>query len=148
MQIILLKDIKGTGKAGDIKQANDGYARNYLIPKGLAIEATSTNLNALNNKKQAVDFHKAEERKQALEKAAQLKQQNYTIYVKSGETGKIYGSVTSKEIADTIAKAGITIDKKMIVLKDPIKSVGNYDLTVKLYPEVSVVIHVSVQEQA
>lgn len=144
MKIILLKDVKGTGKAGEIKEVADGYARNCLIKKGLAEEATSVKINSLNIKKDAQDFHKKEEIKALKEQANKLNGEKVTVKIKCGENGKIFGSVTSKEIAESLSEKGFTIDKKKILLKDGIKNLGNYSVEVKFLPDVFAKITVEV----
>ncbi|MDD6042275.1 MAG: 50S ribosomal protein L9 [Eubacteriaceae bacterium] len=137
MQVILLKDVKGSGKAGQIVKVSDGYARNMLLPKGLAIEATDANVKSL-KKKEALEAEKrAEEKKEAQEIAEKLKDIKIVIKTKSGEGGKLFGSITSKDIAEeTLKQSGLSIDKKKIQMKSAIKSIGTFDIDVKLYPEV------------
>ena len=112
MKVILLADVKGTGKKNDVIEVSDGYARNCLFKKKLAIEATSTEINAVQNKLKAQEFHKAEEIKKWKELAAKMKNAEIKCTVKCGENGKIFGSVTSKEIADKLVEAGYDVDKK------------------------------------
>ena len=147
MKVILLADVKGTGKKNDVIEVSDGYARNCLFKKKLAIEATSTEINAVQNKLKAQEFHKAEEIKKWKELAAKMKNAEIKCTVKCGENGKIFGSVTSKEIADKLVEAGYDVDKKKIILKDPIKTPGNYVVEVKFLPDVSTKIKVSVKAE-
>lgn len=147
MKVILLKDVKGTGKAGEIKEVADGYARNCLIKKGLAEEATSVKINSLNIKKDAQDFHKKEEIKALKEQASKLNGEKITVKIKCGENGKIFGSVTSKEIAESLAEKGFSVDKKKILLKDGIKSLGEYQVEIKFLPDVFAKIKVEVIPQ-
>ena len=147
MKIILLKDVKGTGKAGEIKEVADGYARNCLIKKGLAEEATSVKVNSLNIKKDAQDFHKKEEIKALKEQASKLNGEKITVKIKCGENGKIFGSITSKEIAESLAEKGFLVDKKKILLKDGIKSLGEFQVEVKFLPDVFAKIKVEVIPQ-
>ena len=144
MKIILLKDVKGTGKAGEIKEVADGYARNCLIKKGLAEEATSVKINSLNIKKDAQDFHKQEEIKALKEQAKKLNGEKVTVKIKCGENGKIFGSVTSKEIAESLSEKGFSVDKKKILLKEGIKNLGEYKVEVKFLPDVFAKITVEV----
>lgn len=144
MKIILLKDVKGTGKAGEVKEVADGYARNCLIKKGLAEEATSIKVNSLNNKKEAQDFHKQEEIKAIKELASKLNGEKVTLAIKCGENGKLFGSITAKEIADSLLEKGFSVDKKKILLKDGIKNLGEYQVEIKFLPDVSAKIKVSV----
>lgn len=136
MKVILLKDVKGLGKARDIKEVSDGYARNCLIKQGLAEEATAVKVNSLNIKKGAEEYHRQEEIKALKEEASKLNGSSVTLKIKCGENGKIFGSVTSKEIADAINEMGFKVDKKKILLKDNIKNVGEYTIEVKFLPEV------------
>lgn len=147
MKVILLADVKGTGKKNDVIEVSDGYARNCLFKKKLAIEATSTEINAVQNKLKAQEFHKAEEIKKWKELAAKMKNAEIKCTVKCGENGKIFGSVTSKEIADKLVEAGYDVDKKKIILKEPIKIPGNYVVEVKFLPDVSTKIKVSVKAE-
>lgn len=147
MKVILLADVKGTGKKNDVIEVSDGYARNCLFKKKLAIEATSTEINAVQNKLKAQEFHKAEEIKKWKELAAKMKNAEIKCTVKCGENGKIFGSVNSKEIADKLVEAGYDVDKKKIILKEPIKTPGNYVVEVKFLPDVSTKIKVSVKAE-
>ena len=147
MKVILLADVKGTGKKNDVIEVSDGYARNCLLKKELAIEATSTEINAVQNKLKAQEFHKAEEIKKWKELAAKMKNAEVKCSVKCGENGKIFGSVTSKEIAEKLAENGYDIDKKKIILKEPIKTPGNYVVEVKFLPDVSTKITVKVKAE-
>lgn len=147
MKVILLADVKGTGKKNDVIEVSDGYARNCLFKKKLAIEATSTEINAVQNKLKAQEFHKAEEIKKWKELAAKMKNAEIKCTVKCGENGKIFGSVTSKEIADKLVESGYDVDKKKIILKEPIKTPGNYVVEVKFLPDVSTKIKVSVKAE-
>ena len=147
MKVILLADVKGTGNQNDVIEVSDGYARNCLFKKKLAIEATSTEINAVQNKLKAQEFHKAEEIKKWKELAAKMKNAEIKCTVKCGENGKIFGSVTSKEIADKLVEAGYDVDKKKIILKEPIKTPGNYVVEVKFLPDVSTKITVNVSAE-
>ena len=135
MKIILLKDVKGTGKAGEVKEVADGYARNCLIKKGLAEEATAVKVNSLNIKKDAQAFHKQEEINALKAIAKELNGQTVEVKTKVGDNGKIFGSVTSKEIAEKLNEKGFDIDKKKVILKDPIKALGSTQVEVKLLPD-------------
>ncbi len=144
MKVIFLKDVKGSGKKGDIAEVSDGYARNFLIKKGLAEEATAVKINSLNIKKGAEDFHRQEEIKALKEEAKKLNGTQITLKIKCGENGKVFGSVTAKEIADELTALGYTVDKKRVILKDPIKLLGVYAVDVKFLPEVIAKIKVEV----
>lgn len=144
MKVIFLKDVKGSGKKGEIAEVSDGYARNFLIKKGLAEEATAVKINSLNIKKGAEDFHRQEEIKALKEEAKKLNGTQITLKIKCGENGKVFGSVTAKEIADELTALGFTVDKKRVILKDPIKLLGVYAVDVKFLPEVIAKIKVEV----
>ena len=147
MKVILLKDVKGTGVKGDVVNISDGYARNFLFPKGLAVEATKSNLNELKNKERAQQKRIEQEKQEARELAKKISDITLVIKAKSGENGKLFGSVTNKEIAQELKKQhNITIDRKKIVLDEPIKQLGQMELEVKLYPEISGKLTVKVEE--
>ena len=147
MKVILLKDVKGTGVKGNVVNVSDGYARNFLFPKGLAIEATKANLSELKNKEKAQQKRIEQEKQEARELAKKISDITLVIKAKSGENGKLFGSVTNKEIAQELKKQhNITIDRKKIVLNEPIKQLGQMDLEVKLYPEISGKLTVKVEE--
>ena len=134
MQVILLQDIKGVGKKDEIINANDGYARNYLLPKKLGVEANKENLSKLKAKNESKAYKKSVEKEEAQKIAEKLKGILLKIPVKSGENGKIFGSITSKEIADNLKEQyGIDVDKKKIDLKEPIKSLGSFNVNIKLF---------------
>ena len=138
MQVILNQDVKGTGKKGEIVKVSDGFARNMLFPRGLATEATTANIRSLEKQKAIAAEKKAEEKKAAEELAAKLEDIKVVIKTKSGEGGKLFGSITSKDIAEETKKqTGLVIDKKKIQLNSPIKNIGTFNVTVKLYPEVA-----------
>lgn len=145
MIVILMKDVKGTGKAGDVVKVSDGYARNMLLPKGYAKEATEGNIRSL-EKQKAIAAEKHEEQKAAAKELAEkLEKLILEIKTKGGETGKLFGSITSKDIAEALEKQeNIKIDKKKIELTAPIKQTGDTEVNVKLFPEVSAVLKVSV----
>ena len=137
MKVILLQDVKSQGKKGDIINVSDGYARNFLLTKGLGVEATQKNLNDVKLKKANEERIAAEELANAKKVSEELKSVEVTVRIKAGADGKTFGSVSSKEIAEAVKeKSGLELDKKKIVLKDPIKALGNYKIQVKLHPEV------------
>ena len=143
MIVILNKDIKGTGKAGDVVKVSDGYARNMLIPKGWATEATEGNVRSLEKQKAVAAEKKAQEKAAAQAHAEKIKTLSVTIKTKAGDGGKIFGSITSKDIADALKdQHKITVDKKKIQLANPIKMTGEMDVAIKLYPEVSTTLKV------
>ena len=134
MKVILMQDIKGVGKKDDIINANDGYARNFLFPKKLAVEANNSNMAKLQGKQNAANFKKEQEKESASKIKEQLSHITLNITVKAGENGKIFGSITSKEIATELENQyHIAIDKKKIVLKEAIKETGIFNVEVKLY---------------
>ncbi|MHB1653231.1 MAG: 50S ribosomal protein L9 [Desulfitobacteriaceae bacterium] len=138
MKVILNADVKGTGKKGQIIEVADGYARNFLVPKGLAMEATAGNIQALVNKKASEARRKEQEKQTAVDLAAKLESLIVEVVSKTGEGGRLFGSVTNKEIADTLKKRyAIDMDKRKLELKEPIKTVGTYTVQAKLHPEVN-----------
>lgn len=146
MKVILKVDIKGVGKKGELLNASDGYARNYLLPRGFAIEATEGNMASLKEKKEAEKFRKEAEAKEARELAKKLSGVTVVFKVKTGESGRLFGSITSKDISDEIKKQqGFDIDKRKIVLDEAIKSAGTYNIEVKVYPEISTKLKVEVK---
>lgn len=148
MKVILLEDVKSLGKKNDVCDVADGYAKNGLINKKLAIEATPKALNDLKLKKQNNDKIAAENLASAKKLAEDLKDKTVSLKIKCGEGGKTFGSVTGKEIAEGAkSQLGIEVDKKKIVLNDPIKAVGSYEVNYKVHPEVTAVIKVKVEEQ-
>ncbi|MEA4971867.1 MAG: 50S ribosomal protein L9 [Candidatus Metalachnospira sp.] len=139
MKLILLEDVKGVGKKGDLINKNDGYALNFLIPKKLAVEATKANINELELKKRAEEKKKKEELDEASKIGEELKEKIVKVSVKAGENGRVFGSVTNKEIAAALAaQTGMDIDKKKITFDEPIKMVGRRTVKVKLHPQVTV----------
>ncbi len=137
MIVILNRDVKGTGKAGEVVKVSDGYARNMLLPKGYATEATDGNIRSLEKQKALQAQQKAEEKAAAEKLAEELKEKKVIIKTKAGEGGRLFGSITSKDIAEAASKQlNVKIDKKKIQLAGPIKSMGHFDIDIKLYPEV------------
>ena len=148
MKVILLKDVKKLGKKGDVINASDGYARNFLFPKGVAKEATDNNLHILNNQKENERKQKLAELEAAQKLASELKGKEIRIAGKAGDNGKLFGAITSKDVAKKIKEAyKIDIDKKKIVM-ETIKVAGGYEIEVKLYPEVSTKMKVIIVPQA
>ena len=147
MKVILTADVKGQGKKGELKEVSEGYARNYLIPRGLAMKATADNLNALAQKEKAKAAQAAKEKAQAQEYAKRLESCVVKVKARGGENGKLFGAVTGKEVADALKEQyGIELEKNRIVLEEHIKSFGSYELRCKLGYEVSGVIHLLVTE--
>ena len=136
VKIILKEDVTGFGKTGDVKQVKDGFARNFLLPRHLALEATKENLKAIAAEQKKKEEKKTLEKKKALDLAQQLANISVTITVEVNEEGKLYGSLGALDIAKAVLTEGIEIDKKCILLKEPLKDLGIYDVEVKLYPEV------------
>ena len=148
MIVILNKDVKGTGKAGDVVKVSDGFARNMLLPKGLATEATQGNIRHLEKQKAIAAEKKAEEKAQAVAQAEKIKEISVVIKTKAGDGGKIFGSITSKDIADALKNQHkIDVDKKKIQLGTPIKNIGEMTVDIKLYTEVSASLKVIVEAQ-
>lgn len=146
MKVILKQDVKGLGKKGKLVNASDGYARNYLFPKGLATEANASAMNDFNNKESAKKFHKAEEIKAAKASAEQIEGKTFSFTAKAGANGKLFGSVTSKDISAKIKEdIGIDVDKRKISVDD-IKQFGTYEAEVKVYQGISAKIFVKVTE--
>ncbi|MDD6539344.1 MAG: 50S ribosomal protein L9 [Firmicutes bacterium] len=145
MIVILLKDVKGKGKAGDVVKVNDGYARNMLLPRGLAQEATEGNIRNLEKQKAIAAEKRAAEEAKAREDKAKLEEITLEIKSKGGDSGKLFGSITSKDIADALeAQEGIRIDKKKIEMPSPIKAAGESTVTIKLFTNVSAELKVHV----
>ena len=137
MKVILSADIKGVGKKDEIINANDGYARNFLFPKNLAVEANNQNLAKLKAKKDSQNFKKAEEKATAEKIAKKLKEITLILKVKAGENGKVFGGITAKEIAENLNKEyNILIDKKKIHLEETIKTLGRFSVEIKLYENI------------
>ena len=148
MKVILNKDVKGTGKAGDVVTVSDGYARNMLIPRGLATEATQSNIRHLEKQKAIAAEKKAEEKAAAQELAEKLNKASIKMKIKAGEGGRIFGSITSKDIADAInMQLGMDIDRKKVKLDAPIKQVGQTDVDMRLYQDVNAKIKVIIEAE-
>lgn len=146
MIVILNKDVKGTGKAGDVVKVSDGFARNMLLPKGLATEATQGNIRHLEKQKAIAAEKKAEEKAKAVAQAEKIKEISVVIKTKAGDGGKIFGSITSKDIAEALKEQHkIDVDKKKIQLGTPIKNIGEMNVDIKLYSEVSASLKVIVE---
>ena len=146
MKVILLQDVKGKGKKRQMLEVSDGYARNFMLPKKLAIEATTDAINTMRMNDKATQERIAREKAEALAVAGKLREMTLTVTAKGGGAGRLFGSVTNAEIADALAKNGIKLDKRKIVISDPIKSVGTYTVTCKLGYEISAPLTVKIQE--
>ena len=147
MKVILLQDVKPLGKKGDVVEVSDGYGKNFLIKKGMAKAATAENIHEAQQKKQAQEFHKAEEIKALKELASKLNGQTATVSIKTGENGKTFGSVTATHVADALNKLGYDVDKKKIKM-DAVKTVGTFSAEIRLMEGVVAKINVVVQGNA
>ncbi len=148
MKVILKEDVKGLGNKESLVNVSDGYARNFLIPRGLAVEASSTNMNVMKTKKEAEKSKKDRELAQAKELAEKINKTVVTLKAKAGENGKLFGSITTKDIVDALKKEhSIDIDKKKLNVSDSIKALGTYDAEVKLYPGVSGKLTVKIEQE-
>ena len=148
MKVILLQDVKGKGKKGQMIEVSDGYARNFMLPRKLAVEATTDAINTMRMNDKATQERIAREKAEAMALATKLREMTLVVTAKGGGSGRLFGSVTNQEIADALkAKAGITIDKRKIVIADPIKTVGTYTVTCKLGYEITAPLTVKIEEQ-
>ena len=148
MQVILTQDVKGLGKKGLMVKVSDGYARNYLLPKGLATEATKSNINVLKGKQESLEFKIKTETEEAQKIAEKMKEIVVKIKAKAGSNGKLFGSVTSKDVADALtAQHHIKLDKKKFVMPDGIKLLGVTEVPVKIYTGITGTLRVQVEEQ-
>jgi len=147
MKVILLQDVKGKGKKGQMIEVSDGYARNYMLPRKIAVEATADAVNTMRMNDKAAAEKAAKERAEALEISKKLREMTLVVTAKGGGAGRLFGSVTNQEIAEALkAKSGITLDKRKIVISDPIKNVGTYTVTCKLGYEISAPLTVKIEE--
>lgn len=148
MKVVLLSDVKSLGKKGDVVEVSEGYARNFLLGKKLAVEATPANLNTLKLQKANADKIAAELLDEAKQLAKEIEKHEISVKIKAGENGKTFGSVSSKEIAEEFKKVtGIELDKKKIVLPDAIKEFGKYEVKVKLHKDVQAALKLKVVEE-
>ena len=147
MKVILTQDVKGKGKKGKMIEVSDGYARNFMLPRKIAIEATADAVNTMKMNDKATQERIAREKAEALETSKKLREMTLVVKAKGGGAGRLFGSVTNQEIADALAKnAGIKLDKRKIVISDPIKSVGTYTVTCKLGYEINAPLTVKIEE--
>ena len=147
MKVILLQDVKGKGKKGQMIEVSDGYARNYMLPRKIAVEATADAVNTMRMNDKAAAEKAAKERAEALEISKQLRALTLIVKAKGGGAGRLFGSVTNQEIADALkAQTGITLDKRKIAISDPIKSVGTYTVQCKLGYEITAPLTVKIEE--
>ncbi len=148
MKVILIEDVKSLGKKGQIVEVNDGYARNFVLPKKLGLEATGKNINDLKLQKANEEKIAAEQLQAAEDFAAEMEKREVVLTIKAGEGGKTFGSISSKEIAEAAkSQCGMEIDKKKIQMPEAIKSLGVYEVSVKLHPKVAGKLKVKVQEE-
>jgi len=147
MKVILLQDVKGKGKKGQMLEVSDGYARNYMLPRKIAMEATADAINTMRMNDKAAAEKAAREKAEALEIAKKLRDMTLVVTAKGGGSGRLFGSVTNQEIADALAKkSGIKLDKRKIVISDPIKNVGTYTVQCKLGYEITAPLSVKIEE--
>ena len=148
MKVIFLQDVKGQGKKGEIKEVSDGYARNFLLARKLAVEATNSNLNDIRGKKEADAFHKGQELEQAKALKEKLDGMSVKLVAKAGENGKLFGSITNKDVAEALKmQQHVVIDKKKFHMPEGIKQVGATKVEVRIYPEVVATLTVIVEAQ-
>ncbi|ADO59360.1 50S ribosomal protein L9 [Paenibacillus jamilae] len=147
MKVIFIKDMKGQGKKGQIKEVSDGYAANFLLPRGIARPATEGNMKTLENQNAAEEKRKQEEKEEAQVLGKKLEETTIQLKAKAGEGGRLFGAITSKQIAEAVAKTGIKLDKRKIELEEPIRTLGVTQMTVKLHPEVKATLKVQVTEE-
>ena len=147
MKVILLQDVKGKGKKGQLLEVSDGYARNFMLPRKIAVEATADAVNTMRMNDKATQERIAREKAEAMETAKKLRELTVTVTAKGGGNGRLFGSVTNQELADALkAKAGIVLDKRKIVISDAIKNVGTYTVTCKLGYEITAPLTVKIEE--
>ena len=147
MKVILLQDVRGKGKKGQMLEVSDGYARNYMLPRKMAIEATADAVNTMRMNDKATQERIAREKAEAMETAKKLREMTVTVTAKGGGSGRLFGSITNQEIADELkAKTGIALDKRKIVIADAIKNVGTYTVTCKLGYEITAPLTVKIEE--
>ena len=147
MKVILKQDVQGSGKAGDVVKVSDGYAKNFLLKKGLAVEATQAHLKNLAIKKDSDQFHFEEKKKEIKKLASKIDKQTIELHIKAGNNGRIFGSVTSKEIAQQIKQTfNVDVDKRKIILNEHIKSYGNYSVDIKFMTDIVAKVNIVVKE--
>lgn len=147
MEVILLKDVPGLGRSGDIKEVPEGYARNYLIPKGLAVKSSKGRVKEIELRKTAKAMKEVKEKEMATKLAEKLKDVTLTFKVKVGEENKLFGSVTSADIAERLKEKGFNIDKHQVVLKEPLKYLGTYEVTIRCGFGVNASINVILEKE-
>lgn len=147
MKVIFLQDVKGQGKKGEVKQVSDGYANNFLIPRGLAKPASDANMKQLEQQKQAEARQREKEKEEARALADRLKETPVVLRAKAGDNGRLFGAITGKHIADELKKMKLDIDKRKIELDEPIRTLGTTQVPVKLHPDVKATLQVQVVEE-
>lgn len=148
MKVILLKDVKGTGKKGEVKEVSEGYARNFLLPKKMAVLADNTAMKELNEKNKSQEIKAQKEYEAAVEQGKKMEEMNVVIYSKAGDGGRLFGSITSKDIAEQLKKQhSIEVDKRKILLDEPIRVLGSRFVEIKIHQKVVTKIRVDVKEK-
>ncbi|MEI7027997.1 50S ribosomal protein L9 [Paenibacillus sp. y28] len=147
MKVVFLKDMKGQGKKGEVKEVSEGYARNFLIPRGVVSPASEGNVKQAEELKKGEQKRKEREKEEAIELGKKLEEITVQIKTKAGEGGRLFGSITSSKIGDELAKLKLKIDKRKLVLDEPIRSLGVTQVPVKLHPEVTAKLKVHVMEE-
>jgi len=147
MKVIFLQDVKGQGKKGEIKNVSEGYAQNFLIPRGLVRPATEGNVKTLEQQTAAEQKRKQKEKEEAIELGKKLEEMIVQLKAKAGEGGRLFGAITSKQVAEALEKAGVKLDKRKIEMHDPIRTLGVTQVPVKLHPEVKSTLKVQVTEE-
>lgn len=148
MEVILLKDVKGQGKKGEVIKVSNGYARNFLLPKGYAVMATEKGKKNISEQNAMMRKKRQTEEAMAKERAEKISSLKVELMVKAGENGKLFGSVTGKDIAEGLkAQHGIKVDKKKVVLPEPIKNTGEFKVEIKVYPEISAMLEVIIAQE-
>ena len=148
MKVILLQDVKGKGKKGQMIEVSDGYARNFMLPRKIAVEATADAVNTMRMNDKATQERIAREKAEAMDTAKKLRELTVVVKAKGGGAGRLFGSITNQEIADALkTSAGIALDKRKIVISDPIKTVGTYTVTCKLGYEITAPLTVKIEEE-
>lgn len=147
MKVILREDVKNIGNMGQIIDVTDGFGRNYLVPRGLAVEANIRNIKSLEHEKKVIQEKARKIKNQAQDLASKVSSAAVVIKAKAGEEGKLFGSVTTMDIAEQLKKEGFDIDKKKISLEEPIKRIGSYSVKIKIHPEIAAEVNVQVVEE-
>ncbi|GIP47964.1 50S ribosomal protein L9 [compost metagenome] len=147
MKVIFLKDVKGQGKKGEVKEVSEGYAQNFLMPRGLVRPATEGNVKTLEQQAASELKRKAQEKEEAVQLGKKLEEMTVQLKAKAGEGGRLFGAITSKQVAEALEKAGVKLDKRKIEMHDPIRTLGVTQVPVKLHPEVKSTLKVHVTEE-